>query len=316
VDPARTLLLTLLLALGLVALAQAEPLDRTQVAAGAKWLAHIDFDAARAAKVAPRVYDQWLSHGLANRALEDVRETIGMNLLDDVRGITFYGVRFQPFSGVVIVRANVNEPRLLELLRANASHRVEAFGDHELHTWVQEVDATHKSTVTGCFYRANLVVVGRDADEVRSALGVLDGEAPRLAGSGSALDREAAKGTVFQGGVIGLADLAGEHLPFVSPIIHHAESLSLDLGEDGGDVVVRARLVTPTPEVAGRVRDVLSGFRGMTALERDADQYILDALDALKIAADARTVAIDWRMPGVEVMRLVEKEWAKQRKAN
>ena len=54
----------------------------------------------------------------------------------------------------------------------------------------------------------------------------------------------------------------------------------------------------------------------MTALERDGDQYILDALDALKISADARTVAIDWRMPGVEVMRLVEKEWAKQRKAN
>ncbi|MCX7428533.1 MAG: hypothetical protein NTW96_23270 [Planctomycetia bacterium] len=48
-NPARTLLLTLLLVLGFVALAQAEPLDRTQVAAGAKWLAHIDFDAARAA---------------------------------------------------------------------------------------------------------------------------------------------------------------------------------------------------------------------------------------------------------------------------
>ncbi len=298
--------------LGIAITAHAAPLDRQAVPADAKWVVHIDLDAARAAQVAQKVYDDWLSHGIAHESLRDIRQTLGMDLLEDVRGITFYATRFEPYGGVVLIRAKVNRPRLMELLEANSTHAVHRRGSRELHTWVQEVESL-KSTLAGCFYGPNLVVISRRLEEVEAALAVLDAKAPSLAGSGSGLDRSAAQGTVFQGGVIDLSELADEELPFVSPIIRNADAIAVDIGEDDGRVFLRLRIGTPSAAVAGRVRDVIVGFRGMTGLERHGDQGTLDALDALDIAAEGATVNVDWRMPGPKVMRLIEQEWVKQR---
>ena len=310
----RAFLLLFPLLLGSTLSAHAAPLDRTQVPADAKWVVHIDWDAAKAAQVAGKVYQEWLSHGIAHESLKDIRETIGMDLLEDVRGITFYASRFEAYGGVVLIRAKkINKPRLMEVLEANASHQVRRVDGHEVHTCVQEVEAL-KSTLAGCFYGPNLVVISRKAQEVEAALKVLDGKTPSLVGSGSPLDRAATKGTIFQGGVIDLSALSNEDLPFVSPIIRHADRVAVDMGEDDGEVFVRLRIKTPTAEIAGRLRDVIVGFRGMTGLERSNDQYILDALDALAITSQRATVAVDWRMPGVKVMRLIENEWTKQRK--
>ena len=57
----RTLSVACMLVLGFGSLVRAEPLDRQQVAADAKWLAHIDFDAVRAGKLARRAHDDLLS---------------------------------------------------------------------------------------------------------------------------------------------------------------------------------------------------------------------------------------------------------------
>lgn len=311
----RAFFVFLTLILGVLASAGGAPLERASVPADAKWVMHVDLDAARAAQVAGKVYEEWLSHGMAHESLTDIRETIGMDILEDVRGITFYSTRFEPYGGAVLIRAKVNRPRLMELLEANATHQVQRWGKHELHTWVQTVESL-ESTLAGCFYEPNLVVIGRNAEEVEAALAVLDGKTPSLAGSGSPLDRVGTKGTVLQGGVISLSELADEELPFVSPIIRHAESAAVDIGEDGGEVFLRLRIGTPSVEIAGRLRDVIVGFRGMTGLERHDDQYVLDALDALTVTSERANVAVDWRMPGVRVMQLIEKEWAKQGKGN
>src|SRR4030042_680871 len=112
----RALLLTVALVLGFGSVGPAEPLDRRQVSADAKWFAHIDVDAAKAAKVAQRIYDDWLSNEEAKRALQAVRAAIGINLLEDLQSVTFFGTRFVPESSVVIVRAKVDRELLLRLL--------------------------------------------------------------------------------------------------------------------------------------------------------------------------------------------------------
>ena len=295
--------------------AWAEPLHRSDVDADAKWLAHIDFDAGKATKVGLKVYKDWLSHGFAKESLQDIRETVGLDLLADVRGITFYSTRFEEYRGVVIVRAKVDRGRLLKILDGNATHETQQYGEHQLHTWVQEVEG-HKSEVTGCFYRPTLVVLGRKSSEVKTALDVLDGKKPNLADSQSALNRKASKGTVFEAGAVGLADLTDEDIPFVSPIIRHCRSVLIDLGEDDGQVFIRVELNTKVEETARQILDVIGGFRAMTRLERAQDEYLLKSLDALKMKLDGAKLRIDWRMPGPAVMRLIEKEWKKQHLAD
>ena len=52
--------------------AAAGPLESKEVPAGVRWYAHLDLDAARAAAVAPKVYERWLSRGDAHEWLRDL----------------------------------------------------------------------------------------------------------------------------------------------------------------------------------------------------------------------------------------------------
>ncbi|MBN2296798.1 MAG: hypothetical protein JXM70_30510 [Pirellulales bacterium] len=313
--PITYILLLIFLVCGPQSAARGEPLDRKEIDADAKWIFHIDFDAGKATKVGYKVYEDWLSHGFAKATLQDVRETIGLDLLADVRGITFYSTGFEIYGGVVIVRAKVDRQRLLGILDGNATHEQTIYAGHKLHTWVQEVEGL-KSEVTGCFYRPDMVIVGRKAAEVKTALDVLDSKKPNLADSKSVLNRKASKGTVFELGASGLSDLDSDKIPFVSPVIRHCRAILIDIGEDDRQVFVSARLDTKTIEAARPIQDIIGGFLAMKRLERADDKIFIKSLDGMKLKADNDTVQIDWRMPGPAVMRLIEQEWDKQQKAN
>ena len=295
-------------AFGPYSTATAAPLDRADIDAQAKWLAHFDFDAGRATKVGLKIYQDWLSHGFAAESLQDVRKTIGLDLLEDVRAITFYSTQFKRSGGVVIIRAKVDRQRLLKILDGNATHSTQQYGKHQLHTWVQNVEGL-KSKITGCFYLPEVVVLGRRADEVKAALDVLDGKRRNLAESRSALNRKAAQGTVIEIGAVGLGDIPADSLPFVSPIIRHCSSVLIDLGEDGDQVFIRAKLNTKLEDTARQIIDIIDGFRAMARLERSGDKYLVEALDAVRTKLDKTEILLKWRMPGPDVMRLIEKEW-------
>jgi hypothetical protein len=177
---------------------RAEPIDWRQISADAKWSAHIDFDAAKAAKTAKQVYEDWLSHGPAQQGLRKIREVAGIDLIEDLRSLTFYGTRFVPQSGVVLVRAKVDRQRLLRFLERDSSHRVDSYRSHKLHTWQHAGPDGDRQTVTGCFHQPELVVIGRNRDEVEAALDVLDGRSSSLAAADGVPDKRAPAGTIFE----------------------------------------------------------------------------------------------------------------------
>jgi len=307
----RTLSLAILLALGFALPLRAEPLDRRQVSADAKWLAHIDFDAAKAAKVAQRIHDDWLTHDRAKETLRKIRETIGVDLLEDLRSISFYGDRFVPASGVAIIRAKVDRQRLLGYLNKEPTHKLSSHGDHQLHTWTQAKGRKDEHTVTGCFHQPNVVLLGRDADEVRAALDVLDGKSPNLPGSGSLLDVDVPAGTVFEARVAGLAEQAkrtDREIPFLSPIVRQSVLLSVALGEQEDQVFAQTQLVTKSAEAAGKIRDILEGFYAAAELQHEGDPHATRILKALKLTTSGQTVTVEWRMPGDEVLGLIKQK--------
>lgn len=307
----RVLLAALTLALGFGSPVRAEPLDPSHVSADAKWLAHVDFDVVRASKLAQRAHEELLSRDPAKQKLEALRKTLGLDLMRDLRSLTFYGSRFLPGSGVAIVRAKMDRQRLLGLVRRDPSHRTSPYGKHELHSWTQAKGKPDEHTVTGCFHQATVLVLGRNADEVKAALDVLDGKSPCLAGSDAPLGAEAPAGSIFAARAVGLADA---DLPFKSPIVRQVESLSITLGEHEGEVFGEARLVASTPEVAENVQSAVEGLRAIAQLQHAADQDRMKALRALQVTMDEKTVTLRWRMSVDALLKLIEKEWAKLRK--
>jgi hypothetical protein len=308
----RPLPLAVVLVLGLGLPLRAEPLDRQQVPAGAKWLVHIDVDAARSAQVVQKLYDHWLGNEEAKQVLRVLRPSIGAGLLEDVHSLTVFGKRFAPQDGVVILRAKVNRDLIARHLERDPSHQTSSYGGHELHTWVQREPGKGGQTLTGCLHGPTTVVLGQDPAAVKATLDLLDKKAPSLAGSGSPLDLESPPGTVLAAGAVGLADLAGTDVPFLSPIVRKSQVLVLAVGEHKGEVFGQARLVTNSADTAGQIRDIIEGFRAAAELQHSANNEATDVLKALKVSASDKTVTADWRMPAEELLALIEKKLAKQ----
>ncbi|MBN2475444.1 MAG: hypothetical protein JXB62_12605 [Pirellulales bacterium] len=316
----RVLLQTAALTACLGSAVWAEPLDRGQVAADAKWLAHIDFDAAKNTKTAQRVHDRWLGLQQAKWGLQLIRSTTGMDLARDLHSISAYGTRFVPQSGVVIVRAKVDRQSLLNLLEREPSYRTSTYGDYTLHNWQTRKDdpqaSDGKQTLTGCFYGPELIVLGQDAAEVRTAIDVLDGDAPGLAGGDSPLSANVPPGTAFEAKVTGLADLAEAEVPFVSPLAHQCRFLALAAGEHEDKVFVQARYEGRSTEVATRVGNIVQGLRALAELQHGDNENAMAALGALKVTVAEKTVTVDWRMPADVVIELIEDEWDKRHNPN
>ncbi len=302
---------TIALALTLAAAlpCRAEPLAASRVAADAKWVAHVDFEAARAAILAQEVWKRWLNRGVARDVLRRLDRAVGTDLLDELRGVTFYGSSFDAADGVVLVRAKVDRERIQSLLGRNATHRVTTFGRHSLHAWVQKIDDRMQAAVIGCFARDDLMVLGRDSRRVEHALQVLDGTSPSLASAPSPLASEAPPGTVFHVAAAHVSGFASAGLPFVSPLLGHSELVRISAGESDEDLVVQVELAARSVEAAGYIRDVILGLRAMAALERSDDEAVQSALRALRVAARETTVSVTWRAPGEEIMDLIEREW-------
>lgn len=305
----KALFAALATVLGVGTLAQAEPLELGQVSADANWLVHVDFDALRAAKTAQSIHQKWLNSDPVKQRLKAIRQTIGMDPLEDFRSVTFYGSRLTRLKGVVIVRAKLDRQRLLDLLSLEPSHQVSSYGSHELHTWIQHKAVAKQQTVAGSFHGSETLVLGQDPAEVKTALDVLDGKAPKLAGSDSLLAEDAPPGTVLQVRAIGLAEA---DLDVRSPLLRQSDLLSLVVGEYEGEVFARARLVAKTAKAADQIRAVVDGFLAVASLGANEDENLRQVLDAMKVTKEEKTVTVECRGPHADVFRFIEKAVDKQ----
>lgn len=289
--------------------ASAAPLAGNQVAADAKWVAHIDLDAAKTATLAEKVQSWWLSKELVRQKLAAVKMYTGVDLAKDLHGVTFYGSRLVQNTGVVIVHAHFDANRLLKIVRGKPDYSATQFDNHTLHTWTEGKDTPDKHTVTGCIFGPELLVVGRDSAEVKAALDVLDGKSAVLAGSASPLAGEVPEGAVVVAGVTGMT---GAGVPFKSPIVNQSECIWVALGEQGGEVFGQLKFVARSDEAAEQVEDVLRGLRAMILLQHGSDKEARKIIARLTVTRSQRTVNVEWHGAAEGVWRLLEQELKKR----
>jgi len=288
-----TLTLGLGLFLGWGNVSQAKPLDLQAVSANASWLAHVDVDAIRASTVVQRAYDRCLAEcPNAREHLSEVRGMLGFDLTEDIQDITFCGNEIKKGSGVAILRAQVDQPYLLDKVRGAHGYKSSPHGSYTLHSWTHNRGKHHEHQVTGCFHTPTELVFGRTEAEVITALDVLDGKSPSLAGSDSSLAAKVPAGTTIVVRVQGLADA---DLPTKSPLLKQSEALSLVMGEHDGESFATVRLQTRSDEVAEEVSQVLAGFSAMAHLRGQDHPEALKAIEAIHVRTEGQVVTAQFR---------------------
>jgi hypothetical protein len=197
----------------------------------------------------------------------------------------------------------------LGIVRGKPDYNATGYDNHTLHAWTERKDNPGEHTVTGCVFGPELLIVGRDAAEVKAALDVLGGKSAVLAGSDSPLAGEVPEGAVVMAGVTGLAEA---ELPFKSPIINQSELFWAALGERDGEVFGKLKFVAKSNEAAKQVEDIVRGLRAMALLQHGSDEEARKIVERLGVTTSQRTVQVEWRGAADGVWRLIEQELKKR----
>jgi len=289
------------------------PLDETRLAADAKWVAHVDFDALRASPTVRAVTGPWLATERARRELAKIRDTVGLDPAVDLHAVTFYGSKPVEGRGVALLSADVDRARLEEFLAEQPDYATASHAKHTIHSCTHRRPRRGDVTVHASFPDPTLLLFSRDSGDLKAALDVLDGRRPNLAAGDSPLKGQSRPGTVLDLRAAGLADA---ELPLKSPILRLSELLRIALGEQGSTAFVNARLVAKSEEDASNMRDVVVGAVAFARLYCSGNDDALSILNAIRVESERRTVTLTWEGQARDVLKVVRKQWMKGRGAD
>ncbi|HZL36605.1 MAG TPA: hypothetical protein VFC78_14895 [Tepidisphaeraceae bacterium] len=294
----------LFLLLAFVPLLRAEPLDRRDLPAQAKWFVHVDLEAANNSVLGHAMRVMWLTRPEARDAIARAQQAFGIDPTRDIRGFTVYGTHFAPDSGILIIHGKVNRGRLLALLEKLPDYRTQSTGARTLYYWRDKSRDPAKPghASVGAFFGEDTVIVCQDPVPLLAALDVLDGKSAALPAN-SPLAGASIPGAVLEAGATGLAD--ARDLPIRSPILRQCESGTLSIGEQEGEAFVRGQVLTGSEQTASQVRALIEGARAMAQLQasQSADAALL--LSPLKVSSEGNTVKIEWHLPASQIIRMI-----------
>jgi hypothetical protein len=297
----RVVAMALVAVLALAAVGRAEPLDLKQVAADAKWVMHVDVDALRASAVVQKAYKKCLEmQKEAAQHMDKLPGMIGMDPRKDLHGITVYGKDLDKRKGVLIVHAGVNQQLLKEKAAKAPEHKMTKCGDYELHSWAMK--GPHGAqTITGAFFKPNVMVFGGSQEAVSDALSVLAGKSAGITGADAPLAGRTLPGSVL------VARAAAVDPNTRCPVLKQADSFRIALGENQGQSFYRARVNMKSTEAVDQVKTITAGFRAVVSLNKNMAPEVLKLIDGLKVAGEGKTLSITWNAKADDVWTAIEK---------
>jgi hypothetical protein len=307
-SPFRVALLAVaMLASAAIPLAAA-PLDLAAVPADAKWLMHVDMDAARDSVVVQRAWERMLKmHPHAGGMMDMVTRMAGMDPRKDLRDATAYGRDTDKRNGVMIVRAKANREFLTRMVEKAADHKTMKHGDYTLHAWTHK-RGRHSGPVVGAFHKDDVMVFARTEAAVTAALDVLDGRQAAVTGDAPLAGR-------VRPGSIVVARATAVDPDTKCPVLKQGKGFRVAMGEHEGKSFYRARLEMASPAAADDVVDVVKGFTALASLRWGGEADAMRLVDGVKTVVAGDTCTISWDAGAEEVWKVVERaaeSWEKR----
>ncbi len=278
----------------------AAPLDLAAVPADAKWVMHLDMDAARASTVMERAMAKAMKmHPHAGGMMDMVAKMSGMDPRTDLKDATAYGPDTDKKNGVLIVRGKANREFLTRMVEKAPDHKTMTHEGHTMHAWTHK-RGRHGGTVVGAFYKDDVMVFSRTEEATKAALDVLDGRKP------STPAESPLSGRVRPGSIV-VARAAAIDPNTKCPVLRKGDGYRVALGEEEGKVFYRARLDMQSAEAAGEVRDVVKGLTSLASLRWGSEEAVMGLVKTMKMDVEGNTCSIAWDASADDVWSVVDK---------
>jgi len=284
--------------------AQAEPLNRSQISADAKWVIHLDVDAFRKTKVGARALE------LANTKYRAALKDAGLNFntdFDKLANITAYGPEFKEGNpeGVLIMKSRSDLKTDLDALiglaalSGDESKKIVKSSEGSVETYSVGND------MHGSLVASDTIVLGKTKGLLATGRNALAGKVDTLAANQTFKDLPAPEtGFLF----IGLAQGFGANVPPQAQILKEAEGGGIVLGEQADKVFLNLTLKGKNAEVITQMQQVVQGLMALASMSEEAPPEIKDLIRAANVTAKERVLSVSLSFPSAKLLEKIEAE--------
>jgi hypothetical protein len=201
--------------------------------------------------------------------------------MEDVLGVTLYSNRYggQIGVGLVYVKKLDREKMLALLKEKHPDQKTSEYGSRTLYTWMVKHQGK-KMELTGTFASDTLIVIGADAEMVKTALDVLDGKKPGLAKDAPLLQGIPEMALMSSRGI----DVPEEYRKTTKcPVLHHCKAATAVWTEKDGEIVGKYEFTTTSEGTAKNFKAIVDGFKAMGELRFSDVPAITKVMDALTV---------------------------------
>lgn len=269
-----------------------------RIPADCRWVVQIDVQAFAKGKGGAWLRDLAKDRLIAAR-LQMFEAISGLNPERDLRTVTLCGSDGQETSGLVLVRGALDAAKLTTISEALEGHAMIPVGARTIHTWVSD-----GKPAAACLAAPDLLILGRSADRVRTAVATLDGSyVPPVAlptgWEGSAFAIAAAEG---------VRDWVGKGPQ--SALFANVSGFAARLGEDGPDLSLDAVATALGETQAQQMVDAGNGLRAIVQIQKPAnlDPALFEALRTAQLSRSGATVSLHARLPLIDALRIIDQK--------
>jgi hypothetical protein len=274
---------------------QAASLGNNDLPAGVNWYAHVNMDLIRNTEAG-----RHLMQKTVDEALEDIEDELGVNIGDEIEGITLFGSKLPVNQGAVLLHGSISAESQSAIIAKLDKESTGVFatesgamtfysvpegegsmsytdedGQEEDVSWGHndELYFSFGATQTMITHSMDIMQTFLDSGGMLASLDSIDPGALVVLQADRAL---------MQGGANTGLEIGDT---FDSSVFNNLESVALVVAEENGGLNINAELSANSPEVAMNVRNIVEGLVALKALE-GADDDVGAILRSIRFESD------------------------------
>lgn len=281
-------------ALGLAwaAAAHAGPVKFDQIPADAKWVEHLDADAARSSKVITTAVRAALRpQDIA--ALGDISESPWTAVdFTKLHAVTAYGSRLDLDAITLVVRGEWDKETLVHKLGEKTQVKAGKTNGHPTYTWTKLKDTKLAREVTMAFPADGVMVFTTSADHLGKSLDAIGGKGENLAGAKSPLAKPQPAGAVLLSRGAGLTDADIGPTFDVFRLVRGYEYVA---SEHDGKWTEDLTVTADTEPTAEKLRRAADGMTALMSLAFRSQPKMAAMIDGTKTTRTGKTVHLHFQ---------------------
>jgi hypothetical protein len=283
----KLLIIAALVAVPLICLCSAKPLDQTIVDINANWLFHADYDQFNQSATGHLMKQQMSVLGLEG-CFTKFSDKYAFHPIEDVKSVTIYGQGEDESKAVAFVHADFDKKVLLKLLEDDSTHEIIEYKDRSIHKFRSKKHSDDTGKIVFALLDTDKIALSTGLDSIKTASDNLDAKA---AAATELL-------SLFNGSLPGIINIAGVNIAGnLNPghndiVLKRTDTLAMVIGEKHGKFYIDSNITAYDVQTAVDIENMMRGFISLGVLAHEKYPEWAKIALATQLVRNDRTINV------------------------